>query len=487
MTDQKNLGDMPSEEFKKFGHRLIDWAAGYLDNIESFPVLPDILPGDIKKQLPSTAPMHGEPMSEIIADLDKIIVPGVTHWQHPNFMAYFNSTSSGPAILGELISAVFNTNGMVWKSNPASTELEETVLNWFRDLIGLPEEYFGVVYDTGSVSSLHGIAAARENIGVDVRNKGLCGLPKLRIYSTEHAHSSIDKAALTLGIGLDGICKVPSDSSFAMIPSELKKFIDEDRSKGYLPFCVAATIGTTSSTAVDPVNEIADICGKENIWLHVDGAYAGVTALLPEKKKFFAGIERADSFVVNPHKWLFVPVDFSILYTRKPEVLKRAFSLVPEYLKSPEDDLVINYMDYGVQLGRRFRAIKFWYVLRYFGVEGLQARIRENIRIASLFAQWVDLDPGFEKLAPVNFGTVCFRAHPEKINDEKTLNEINAKLLNNVNATGRIFIVNTKLNGKFTLRMVSSGLRTEERHVKLAWDVIVEEFNKIMREGKSEL
>jgi aromatic-L-amino-acid/L-tryptophan decarboxylase len=485
MDTEKKIGDMPSEEFKKYGYQLIDWVAGYLDNIDSFPVLPAVRPGEIKNQLPLSPPLKGEPMNELIADLDKIILPGVTHWQHPNFMAYFNSTASGPGILGELVSAAFNTNGMVWKSNPAATELEERVLNWFRDLIGLPENYFGVVYDSASVSTLHGIAAARENTGHDIRSKGLCGMPKFRIYSSDHAHSSVDKAALTLGIGLEGICKVPSDNNFAMIPSELQKMIDDDRKRGYLPFCVAATVGTTSSTAVDPVNEIAKICEKEKLWLHVDCAYAGVTAILPEKRKYFAGIECADSIVFNPHKWLYVPVDFSILYTRKPEILKRAFSLVPEYLKTPEDGRVINYMDYGVQLGRRFRAIKFWYVIRYFGVEGLRARLRDNIRLAAQFAQWVDEDPDFERLAQTNFGTVCFRAHPENINDEESLNELNAKLLNNVNATGKMFIVNTKLNGVFTLRMVSSGLRMEDRHIKLAWDTIKEELNKLLKEGNS--
>ena len=481
--EKKNFGDMPSGEFKNYGHRLIDWVDSYLNNIETYPVLPSIKPGGIKSKLPKHAPEAGESLENILGDLDKIIMPGVTHWQHPNFMAYFNSTSSGPGILGELVSAAINANGMVWKSNPSATELEETVLNWFREMIGLPEEFFGVVYDTASVSTMHGIAAAREYAGLDVRTKGLCGLPKLRLYCTGHAHSSIDKAALTLGIGMDGIVKISSDENYAMIPGELEKAIKADRAKGNIPFCVAATVGTTSSTAVDPVEEIADICERENIWFHLDGAYAGVTAMLPEMKKFFKGFEKADSFVVNPHKWLFVPVDFSILYTRRPSVLKQAFSLVPEYLKTSEDDVVVNYMDYGIQLGRRFRALKFWFVLRYFGVQGLQERLREHLRLAQLFKSWIEKDSGFEIMAPVYFGTVCFRAKPQNISNEEELNRLNEKLLGRINSTGKVFMVHTKLNDKFTIRTVISSLRVEERHVKLAWDIIKESLEEILNKG----
>jgi len=480
MNEIKNFGDMPKEEFKKYGYELIDWAANYLEGIEDYPVTPNIKPGDIKSKLPNVAPATSQGFENFISDLNEIITPGVNHWQHPNFMAYFNSSGSGPGILGELIASAFNTNGMTWKSNPASTELEETVLNWFRDMLGLPKEFFGVVYDSASVSTMHGVAAARENVGLNVRANGLCGLPKLRLYCTEHAHSSIDKSALTLGIGMDGICKVPSDENYSMIPSELEKAIKEDKAKGFVPFCVVATIGTTSSTAVDPVDEIADICEREKIWLHVDGAYAGVTAMLPEMKKYFTGLERVDSFVVNPHKWLFVPLDFSILYTRKPEILKQAFSLVPEYLKSAEDNVAINYMDYGIQLGRRFRSLKLWLVLRYFGIDGLQSRLREHLRLAQLFAKWVDDNQLFERLAPTYFGTVCFRAKPDKINDENELDLLNEKLLERINANGKVFMVHTKLNGKFTIRMVISGLRTEEKHVKLAWEVIREELNKLL-------
>ncbi|MFA7229403.1 MAG: pyridoxal-dependent decarboxylase, partial [Melioribacteraceae bacterium] len=361
MSKSKSVGDMPSEEFRKYGYELIDWVTEYLQNVGSYPVLPDIKPGEIKAQLPLEAPADAQPMNQIIADLDKIILPGTTHWQHPNFMAYFNSTASGPGILAELISAAFNVNAMVWKSAPASTELEETVLKWFRQIINLPEEFRGLIYDTASVSSMHAIAAARESAGFDIRKNGMSGIPKLRLYCSEHAHSSIEKGALTLGIGLEGIRKIPVDAEFRLIPAELEKAITEDRKNGFVPFCAVATIGTTSTTSVDPVDAIAGICRREKLWLHVDGAHAGVTAMLPEMKEHFKGLDRADSFVVNPHKWLFVPVDLSILYTRNPEILKRAFSLVPEYLKTAEDSVVENYMDYGIQLGRRFRSLKLWF------------------------------------------------------------------------------------------------------------------------------
>lgn len=483
MNKSKSYGDMPAEEFKKYGYELIDWAANYLENVDSFPVLPNIKPGDVKAQLPTSAPSKTETMDQILADVNKIILPGTTHWQHPNFMAYFNSTASGPGILAELLSAAFNVNAMVWKSAPASTELEQTVLVWFRELMNLPKEFRGIIYDTASVSSMHAIAAARESVGYDIRKKGMSGAPNLRLYCSEHAHSSIDKGALTLGIGLEGIRKIPVDSDFRMIPVELEKAIREDRAKGFVPFCIVATVGTTSTTSVDPVDEITDICENEKIWLHVDGAHAGVTAMLPEMSDHFKGLERADSFVVNPHKWLFVPVDLSILFTRKAEIIKQAFSLVAEYLKTAEDSVVENYMDYGIQLGRRFRSLKLWFVLRYFGVEGLQARLREHIRLGQLFAKWIDDHSSFERLASTPFSTICFRAIPAGWNNEIKINEMNEKLMNAINSTGKIFLTHTKLNGKFTIRLVISGLRTEEKHVELAWNVIQESLQIILNEG----
>ncbi|MCX7875176.1 MAG: aminotransferase class I/II-fold pyridoxal phosphate-dependent enzyme [Melioribacteraceae bacterium] len=467
----KNL-DMNKDEFISVGKNLIEWAANYLENIESLDVLPKIKPGEIKNNLPQSPPFNSEKFDEIISDLDEKILPGITHWQHPNFMAYFASTASGPGILADLISSTFNSNGMIWKTSPALTELEQTVLIWFRKMLNFPESFKGIVYDTASVSSLHAIAAAREYVSLGIRENGMSSTNKLRLYCSEHAHSSIEKACLTLGLGLNGVKKIPINDKFEMITDELEKAIDEDKANGIIPMCVVATIGTTSTTSVDPVDEISKICQKQNIWLHVDAAYAGVTSMLPEMKKYFTGIENADSIVTNPHKWLFVPIDFSVLFIRKPETLKKAFSLVPEYLKTNEDSEVENFMDYGIQLGRRFRALKLWFVIRYFGVEGLQKRIREHIRIAQLFSNWVDESEEFERLAPVPFSTVCFRYKPKSINDENKLNELNEKLINKINETGRLFLSHTKLNGKFTIRLVISGIRQEERHAKEAWELI---------------
>ena len=475
---KKNL-DMPSNEFKEVGKKLVEWSANYLDNIESLPVLPKVKPGEIKSKIPQLPPIKGESFETIISDLDEKILPGVTHWQHPNFMAYFASTASGPGILADLISSTFNSNGMIWKTSPSLTELEQTVLNWYREMLGFPDYFKGIVYDTASVSSLHAIASAREYIQLGIREKGMSGIPKLRLYCSEHAHSSIDKACLTLGLGLDGIKKIPSNKNFEMIPEELEKAIADDKANGIIPMCVVATIGTTSTTSVDPVDEISKICKNENIWLHVDAAYAGVTSMLPEMKKYFKGIENADSIVSNPHKWLFVPIDFSVLFIQKPDVLKRAFSLVPEYLKTNEDSQVENFMDFGIQLGRRFRSLKLWFVIRYFGVEGLQERIREHIRIAHQFAKWIDQSEDFEKLAPTPFSTVCFRAKPKNINDEEKINEFNERLINEINSTGELFLSHTKLNGKFTLRLVISGIRQEERHAEDAWKLIRNIFYKL--------
>ncbi|MBX3009403.1 MAG: amino acid decarboxylase [Melioribacteraceae bacterium] len=479
MKEKNNL-DMPSPEFKEVGYKLIDWSANYLDNLEALSVLPSVTPGDIKNKLPQEAPSDPESFNDIIADLNNIILPGITHWQHPKFMAYFASTASGPGILADIISSAFNVNGMVWKSSPALTELEQTVLIWYRKMLALPENYLGMIYDTASISSFHALACAREYLNLGIREKGMSGIPKLRVYCSEHAHSSIEKSALSLGIGLDGIKKIECDSKFSMIVERLKVAIDEDRKSGIVPMCVVATIGTTSSTSVDPVEEIAEFCNKENIWLHVDAAYAGVTAMLPECRHFFKGWDKADSIVSNPHKWLFVPIDLSTLFIRKPEILKRAFSLIPEYLKSSEDSQVENYMDYGLQLGRRFRALKLWFVIRYFGIAGLKERIAEHIRIANRFAKFIDEDNNFELLAPVNFSTVCFRAVVADF-DESQLNTFNEKLLSQINSTGEFFLTHTKLNGIFTIRLVISGIRQEERHIIRAWNWVNECYRHVLK------
>ncbi len=483
-----NTGDMPVEEFKKYGYQLIDWIADYFSNIESLPVLSKVKPGEIKAQLPKIPPENPQPMKNIFKDIDDILLPGITHWNHPGFMAYFNSTSSGPGILAEMLSAALNVNGMLWKTSPSSTELEQVALNWFRQMIKLDEDFWGIIYDTASVSTMHAIAAAREQIkNVNARIKGLAGrsdVKRLRLYASEQVHSSIEKGAVALGIGLEGVRKIPVDNEFKMIPSKLREAIEEDRKNEWLPFCVVATVGTTSTTSIDPVNEIADICRKENLWLHVDAAHGGVAALVPEMRYILNGVEKADSIVVNPHKWMFTPVDLSIFFTKKPNVLKQAFSLIPEYLKTAEDSEVENYMDYGIQLGRRFRSLKLWFIIRYFGTEGIIDRVREHLRIGKKFAGWVDEHPQFERLAPVPLSTTCFRAHPSNINNDEELNKLNEKLMNLVNSSGKIFITHTKLNDKFAIRLVVSGLRTEEKHVKLAWDIIQNSLNELTKEAQ---
>jgi aromatic-L-amino-acid decarboxylase len=479
----KFLGDMPADEFRKFGHQLIDWVADYLENIEQYPVLPDIKPGDIRKKLPASPPQTNEGMEKIFSDVDNIIMPGVTHWNHPGFMAYFNSSSSGPGILGELLAAAFNSNGMLWRTNPSSAELEQHTLQWLRQMLGLPEGYWGIIYDTASTASMHAIAAARQDAGIKVREKGLAGrsdIHKLRLYASEQAHSSIDKSAITLGIGLEALRKIPTDNEFRMLPAELDKAIQEDKKNGWLPFCVVATVGTTSTTSIDPVNEIADICERENLWLHIDGAHGGTAAILPEMKWIIKGAEKADSFLVNPHKWLFNPVDISALYTRKPDVLKRAFTLVADYLKTSEEDIVDNYMDYGIQLGRRFRALKLWFVIRYFGVEGIRDRLRYHLYLGKEFTKWIDEHPDFERMAPVPMSTICFRLHPDNFGDEKELDSINEKLYDILNSTGNILVSHTKLNGKYVLRINMSGLRMELKHIQKAWEIIKTKAEEVL-------
>lgn len=471
-----NLNDMPIEEFRKNGYQFVDWIADYLQDIEKYPPLSQVSPGDILKRIPQYPPQKGVDIENVLKDVDKILLEGITHWNHPGFMAYFNSTSSGPGILAELLSAGLGVNGMLWKTSPAFTELERSMMNWFRQMVGLPEDYWGIIYDTASTSSMHAIASAREQLNLGFREKGMAGrndIPRLRMYCSEHAHSSIDKGAVTLGIGLEGVRKIPVNEKYEMIPAKLEETIKEDIKKGSKPFCVVATVGSTSTTSVDPVEEIATICEKYNLWFHIDSAYAGVTAMIPEMKWITKGWERADSIVINPHKWMFTPMDLSVYFTRKPGILKQAFSLVPEYLKTTKDDEVENLMDYGIQLGRRFRSLKLWFIIRYFGVEGLAVRIKHHIELAKEFANWVDNEKDFERLAPVPFSTVCFRYNPEN-KTEQELNELNERLLENINASGKVFLSHTKLNGKFVIRLTIGSIRHEKKHIEEAWKIIKE-------------
>lgn len=461
---------MSADDFRRYGHQVVEWIADYLSHPERYPVLSQNQPGQVKQALPPTAPERGEAMEAMLADLDRVIVPGVTHWNHPGFFAYFAISGSAPGILGEMLSAAFNVNAMLWRTSPSATELEEVTLEWLRKMLGLPESFEGVIYDTASISTLCAIAAAREAAGLNVREQGLGATgAKLRMYASEHVHSSVDKSAITLGIGQAGLCKIATDADYRMDAGALAHAIQEDRANGWRPFCVVATTGTTSTTSIDPVPAIADICEHEGLWLHVDAAYGGSAAIVPEMRWVLEGADRADSLVVNPHKGLFVPVDLSVLYCRRMNVLRGAFSLVPEYLRTAEGDEVKNFMDYGPQLGRRFRALKFWFVMRYFGVEGLQARIRHQIALAGEFANWVEQSEDFERLAPVPFSLVCFRAHPQDVSNEADLDTLNERLMDEVNRRGKVYLSHTKLAGKLTLRLAIGNIRTTREHVKLAW------------------
>jgi len=474
MNEKNNLNDMPHDEFRRGGHQLVDWIADYLKDIEKYPPLSLVNPGDILKRIPQSPPSAGEDIENILSDVDKVLIDGLTHWNHPGFMAYFNSTSSGPGILAELLTAGLGVNGMLWKTSPAFTELEKSMMNWFRQMVGLPENYWGIIYDTASTSSMHAIASAREQLNLKIKEMGMAGrndLPRLRLYCSEQAHNSIDKGALTLGIGLEGIRKIPVNEKFEMIPTKLDEAIKEDIKNGWLPFIIIATVGTTSTTSVDPVDKIADIAERNKMWLHIDSAYAGVTAMIPEMKWITVGWNRADSLVINPHKWMFTPMDLSIYFTRKPDVLKRAFSLSAEYLKTDQDSEVENLMDYGIQLGRRFRSLKLWFIIRYFGVEGLSTRIKNHINLAKEFSDWIESENNFELMAPVPFSTVCFRFNPGN-KTELELNELNDNLLNKVNASGKLFLSHTKLNDKFVIKLTIGSIRHERKHVKEAWSLI---------------
>jgi len=465
------LGDMPAGEFQHAFSQVADWVMRYREHAAEFPVMSRTQPGEVRRALPEAPPVHGEPIERWLEDLDRVIVPGLTHWNHPGFLAYFACTGSGPSVLAETISAVLNVNGMIWKTSPAVTELEQVVLGWYARAMGLPADWFGFITDTASTSSLISLAAAREVAGINAREDGLAGKPPLVLYCSEEAHSSIDKAGLVLGIGRKNIRRVAADENFRMRPDALDAAIRADLAAGRKPFAVVATVGTTSATAVDPVPEIAAVCRAHKLWLHVDAAYAGTAAIAPEFRWALAGCEHADSLVANPHKWLFTPVDCSALYTRRPEAFREAFSLVPEYLRTGQPDAV-DLMDYSFQLGRRFRALKLWFVFRHFGTEGIAARLRGHCAMAREFAAWVDEHPRMERLATVNFSVVCFRVHPKGVDDEDELEGINAAILDRVNATGDVYLSHTKLKGKYCLRIAIGNLGTTREHVRRAFDLV---------------
>lgn len=468
-------GDMEPEAFRRHAHRAADWMADYAAQVRTYPVLARVEPGDLRRALPTSLSVGPASMEDILADVDRLLMPGITHWNSPGFMAYFGITGSGPGILGEMLAAALNVNAMLWRTSPAATELEQVTLDWLRQLLGLPAPLFGVINDTASSGVLYALAAAREAIpGLHIRQHGLAGrpeLPRLRYYASQEAHSSVEKAGIVLGMGQDGLRKVPVDDAFRLDVAALERAIQEDLDTGWRPFAVVATAGTTSTTSVDPVPAIADVCARHGLWLHVDAAYGGAAAIDPALRWVLAGCERADSLIVNPHKWIFTPLDCSVFYTRKPDVVKAAFSLTPDYLANAESagDVVPNLMDYGTALGRRFRALKLWMVLRYFGQEGLAARIREHCRLGQLLAEWVDASPDFERLAPAPLSTVCLRATGAGPGAPDTDDALNERIVERVNAGGRFFLSHTRLHGRYAIRVTIGNLRTTEQDVRDIW------------------
>lgn len=471
--------DLSPDEYARHAHRLTDWIATYLRDVGDYPVLSNVTPGAIRAQLPLSPPTAAESLDDILADIDRVVMPGATHWNHPGFLAYFANTASVPGILGEMMTAALNLNGMLWRTSPAATELEQVTTDWLRQLLGMGDGWFGMITDTASISTMYALAAARErDPALAIRQRGMAGrtdLPRLRVYCSEHAHSSVDKAAMTLGFGLDNVVHIACDAEFRMRPDLLTRAIQADRAQGYKPVAVIATTGTTSMTSIDPVAAIAQVCQREDIWLHVDGAYGGSAMAVPELRQLFAGIDQADSLVVNPHKWMFTPMDCSVLFTRRPYELRRAFSLVAEYLTTPESDAAVNYMDYGLQLGRRFRALKLWMVIRAFGADGIGARIRHHCELARTFADWVRAERnGWSVAAPVPLSTVCFRHVPAGMSDEDAIAAHNERIMTRVNASGDIFMSHTKLGDQYVLRVAIGNLRTTEQTLARAWSLLRE-------------
>ncbi len=449
-----------------------EWIDKYLSDPRAYPVLSQVAPGEVTAQLPASAPEQGESFQALMADFERIVMPGITHWNSPRFFAYFATSAAPVAVAAEALAAALDVKAMLWRTSPAATELEDVVMRWLRELMGLPPEFTGIIYDTASIGGFTALAAARESLELGIREHGMTAreLPRLRVYITEHTHSHVEKACIALGIGRDNVVKVACDAAYRMRAQDLRARIDADIAAGMRPMCIVATAGTTSTTSRDPLEEIAAIARSRNVWLHIDAAYAGVAAIMPEYRWLLAGAEHADSIVVNPHKWLFVPMDCSALYVRDPELLRRTFSLVPEYLRTPEES-VRNYMDYGLQLGRRFRALKLWFVMRYFGAEGLRERLREHIALAQELASWIAAEPDWEVLAPHPLSVVCFRHAPAAVAPE-ALDELNARIMDGANATGEIFLSHTKIQGRFALRIAIGNLRTTRDDVAKAWEIL---------------
>ena len=461
---------MKRDQFRQAGYQFIDFLADYFEEVENYPVCSPVSPGEIKSRLPESPPMTGEGIDRIFADFKRIIMPGVTHWQHPSWFAYFPANNSPPSVLAELITAGIGAQCMLWQTSPSATELEQVVMEWLRQMLGLPEGMEGVIQDTASTATLCAILTARERATGFVSNRE--GLNSgLRVYASSEAHSSVEKAVKIAGIGKENLRRIRVDGNYAMVIDDLEEAIAQDIRDGYRPACVVATLGTTSSTAIDPLDQCARVCQKYGVWLHVDAAFAGTALVLPGMRFMIDGIEQVDSFVFNPHKWMLTNFDCSAYYVKDPSLLRRTFEIHPEYLRTGVDESVVNYRDYGVQLGRRFRGLKLWFVLRSYGVEGIRSMVREHLRLAQLFEAMVQRDRRFEVMAPVPLSLVCFRLVPDDRREE-LIDEANRELLTRVNSTGKVFLTHTTLGGHYALRMAIGQRGTEERHVREAWRLI---------------
>jgi aromatic-L-amino-acid decarboxylase len=464
---------MDNREFRKYAHELADWMADYFQDIEKYPVKAQTEPGEIIGQLPLSPPRNGETMDKILADFKKIILPGMTHWQHPSFFAYFNANNSYPSVLAEMLTAAMGAQCMIWQTSPAAAELEERVMQWVAELIGLPDSFTGVIQDTASTASLCSLLTAREKYSdYKINERGFEAENNYTVYCSTEAHSSIEKGVKIAGFGKNNLRKIEVDKNFAIIPAALEAEIKKDKKTGFRPLAVIAACGTTGSTAIDPLRPVGEICRKQNLWLHVDAAYAGTALVLPEKRRLIDGIEYADTFVFNPHKWMFTNFDCSAYFVRDKGALIRTFEILPEYLKTKEGEQVNNYRDWGIPLGRRFRALKLWFVLRDFGVEKLQEKIRSHLAWAQNLSGQIEASEDFELLAPVPLATICFRYKPPGVEEENLLNDLNSELLESLNKTGKIYLTHTKLNGKYTIRLVIGQTQLKEDHVIKAWELI---------------
>lgn len=465
---------MNTGDFRAHAHELVDWMADYLEQVERLPVKPDVEPGTVLKQLPSAPPDDGEPFSAVFRDFREIILPGMTHWQHPSFFAYFPANSSPPSILAEMLTATLGAQCMSWATSPAATELEERVMEWLRTMIGLPSTFTGVIQDTASTATLCALLTARERRSAfRINERGFAPEMRFTVYCSTEAHSSIEKAVKIAGFGREYLRRIRVDDDYAMIPSALEEAVTRDLRLGYTPLCVVAAVGTTGSTGLDPLRPIAALCRKHGIWLHVDAAYGGSALLLPEFRWIADGLEAADSMVFNPHKWLLTNFDCSAYFVRDVEALVRTFEILPEYLKTPEGDRVKNYRDWGIQLGRRFRALKLWFVIRTYGVHGLQQILRTQIAMARQLTERIRSTPGFQILAPVPLNVLCFRYAPSGVTDPAALDALNARLMETLNHTGLLYLSHTRLAGRFTLRLVVGQTYVRQRHVDEAWERIV--------------